>query len=229
MLSPGLLIASNQDSEYADLEEKILLHNKAFGDLPEEKRRFVVYYLLVYPKKGMAAVAEATGLSKAFCYELAKEPGLMALMISAAQAISGLGDLRCSVALDMLADEMCHRIARGNLRAEEITPTMLRILEAGKTRLGLNPAALNALRVSMTDKEGNRTELAVASLDNADQVLSKLRERQQTSDPGQFEAEFVEVVHSEAQRLVEEPQPSKNFESAAAEFANLQDPAKVKP
>ena len=196
MLVQGSLIPSAADTDFAQLEEKILLHNKAFGDLDEEKRRFVVYYLLDYPKLGMKAVAEKTGICKASCYELAKDPELMAMMISAAQAISGLGDLRCSVALDILAEEMCARIAQGYLKAESITPTMLRILEAGKTRLGLNPAAMSALRVSLTDKNGNNTTITSTRIDNADSLISELRARQQSAPLAEIEARIVEHVQS---------------------------------
>ena len=221
MISQGLLIPSSEDTEFAGLEEKIILHNKGFGELSEDRRRFCVYYLLEYPKKGMKAVAERTGLSKSLCYELAQEPELMAMMISAAQVISSLGDLRCSIALDMLADEMCTRIAQGFLSSSDITPVMLKILEAGKTRLGLNPAAISALKVSMTDKNGNRTEVTAASCNNVDSVLSELKARQQSRSEAEFEAEFVEVIQPHSPRGIEAGKTVQISENAPKSAENV--------
>lgn len=200
MICQTSLIPSAAETEFAQLEEKILLHNKAFGDIPEDHRKFVIYYLLEYPKKGMKEVAERSGLSKSLCYDLAKEPELMAMMISAAQVISGLGDLRCSIALDMLAEEMCARIAQGVLKSNDITPTMLRILEAGKTRLGLNPAALSALKVSMTDGKGNRTDVSAIHTNDAEKLLSELRARQEGKPLSAFEADIVEILQPQSLR-----------------------------
>lgn len=215
MLTQGTLIPTAADTEFAQLEEKILLHNKAFGDIPEDHRRFVVYYLLEYPKKGMREVAERSGLSKSLCYDLAKNPELMAMMISAAQVISGLGDLRCSIALDILAEEMCARIAQGTLRSHDITPTMLRILEAGKTRLGLNPAAISALKVSMIDQNGRRTEVSAVHLDNADKILSELKARQEGKSVDSFEADVLELVQPQTPSGNEAGNSVQNCENGA--------------
>lgn len=188
----SLLIKTTEDEEYEALQEAVILRNDAFADYPEEIRKFIVYYLVRGKSDGVRDVAQRAGISKSRAYELIKDPDVCQVIAAAAQAISDVSDVHGSMALDVTAELIYQQVISQELAPEAWTPTMLRICEACKSRLGLNPQSVMAIRAQ--DAEGNTLEAAVRQANKQDGVISHLLARQDRIRSRRFEADSPDSV-----------------------------------
>ena len=196
MIKQGLLFPDTEQEEFEALERSIAMKSKRFGELSEEKRKFVIFYLKRSVGDKMSVVAARAGVSKTKAYELAHDPEVCDAMATAAQAVSDTADIKGSRAMDITAEKIYQSVLAGTLSPKDWTPTMLRICEACKSRLGLNPDVLKAVRMQMEDVNGNKMSATLLS-SNSDTLLDRLAAEREGSGNGAFEAETPESVRGQ--------------------------------
>lgn len=176
IISQGLLFTTKEDEEYFQLEKEIAAAHPKFAGFPEEKRRFVVAYLTRAPKDSMADVARKAGIGKTKAYDLARDPEICDVFAAAAMTVSTMTDVKASLAIDMAVEMIYDATRKGDLKPKDWTPVMLRMCEAGKSRLGLMPQTVSATKSSVELPDGTRVQSqtfsAVASSDDVSKLLA---------------------------------------------------------
>ena len=201
MITQGTLFSSKQDAELRSLEEKCFANSGRFGELSESQRHFLIRYMTRGSDETVRDVAAGVGVSKTKAYEWLKDPVVTSLMPAVAQVVGVHADVRASLALDMLADQLFNDVRDGRLRHSGLTPVQLKLMLAAKDRLGLNPALAQKLTLAAEDRDGNRRSLTVESSPDAtkriESQLSKLLERQLGTGAPSPEARGAEAVRGE--------------------------------